>query len=103
MIKQMGSWTRDVACALFAVAFAVTSISAAAKDEKTRYPNASRHEPKCDLSNPGDQKALQAALDDVNGGDEAKAEASAQKVIDTSKSKYAKGIAYQVLANVKFN
>ena len=103
MIKQMGSWTRNAACVLFAAAFAVTSISALAKDEKTRYPNASRHEPKSDLTNPGDQKALQTAIDNVNGGDEAKAQESAQKVIDSSKSKYAKGIAYQVLANIKFN
>jgi tetratricopeptide (TPR) repeat protein len=103
MTKQMGSWLRSGACLLLAAAFAVTSISASAKDEKTRYPNASRHEPKSDLSNPGDQKALQAAIDAVNGGDEAKAQESAQKVIDSSKSKYAKGIAYQVLANLKFN
>ena len=65
MIKQMGSWTRNAACVLFAAAFAVTSISALAKDEKTRYPNASRHEPKSDLTNPGDQKALQTAIDNV--------------------------------------
>jgi len=105
MSKQMGSWMRNVACMLMVAAFAMTSVSAlAAKDEnKTRYPNASRHEPKSDLSNQGDQKALQAAIDAVNGGDEAKAQENAQKIIDSSKSKYAKGIAYQVLANVKFN
>jgi len=84
-------------------AFALMSLSAVAKDEKTHYPNASRHEPKSDLTNPGDQKALQAAIDSLNGGDEAKAQENAQKVIDSSKSKYAKGIAYQILANVKFN
>ena len=102
MNKQMGNWLRNGACLVLAAA-AVTSLSAAAKDEKTRYPNASRHEPKSDLTNSGDQKALQAAIDAVNGGDEAKAQESAQKVIDSSKSKYAKGVAYQVLANVKFN
>jgi tetratricopeptide (TPR) repeat protein len=103
MSKQMGSWMRSVACLILAASFAATSVSAAAKDEKTRYPNASRHEPKSDLTNPSDQKALQAAIDAVNSGDEAKAQESSQKVIDSSKSKYAKGIAYQVLANVKFN
>jgi len=71
MSKQMGSWMRKVACMLMVAAFAMTSVSAlAAKDEnKTRYPNTSRHEPKSDLSNQGDQKALQAAIDAVNGGD----------------------------------
>jgi len=103
MSKQMGSWMRSVACLILAASFAATRVSAAAKDEKTRYPNASRHEPKSDLTNPSDQKALQAAIDAVNSGDEAKAQESSQKVIDSSKSKYAKGIAYQVLANVKFN
>lgn len=103
MTEHMGSWMRNAACLVLATVFAVTSIGAIAKDEKTRYPNASRHEPKSDLSNPGEQKSLQAAIDAVNGGDEAKAQESAQKVIDSSKSKYAKGIAYQVLANVKFN
>jgi len=103
MTKQMGSWLRNGACLLLATVFAVASVSALAKDEKTRYPNATRHEPKSDLSNAGEQKSLQAAIDAVNGGDEAKAQESAQKVIDSSKSKYAKGIAYQVLANVKFN
>ena len=103
MSKQMGSWIRNAACVVLVAAFALMSISAVAKDEKTHYPNASRHEPKSDLTNPGDQKALQAAIDSLNGGDEAKAQENAQKVIDSSKSKYAKGIAYQILANVKFN
>lgn len=103
MTKHMGSWLRNGASLMLAIVFAAASVSALAKDEKTRYPNASRHEPKSDLANPGEQKSLQAAIDAVNGGDEAKAQESAQKVIDSSKSKYAKGIAYQVLANVKFN
>ena len=103
MSKQMGSWIRNAACVVLVAAFALMSLSAVAKDEKTHYPNASRHEPKSDLTNPSDQKALQAAIDSLNGGDEAKAQENAQKVIDSSKSKYAKGIAYQILANVKFN
>jgi len=103
MTKHMGSWLRSGACLLLATVFAAASVSTLAKDEKTRYPNASRHEPKSDLTNPSEQKTLQAAIDAVNGGDEAKAQESAQKAIDSSKSKYVKGIAYQVLANVKFN
>jgi tetratricopeptide (TPR) repeat protein len=105
MITTAGNWMRTFACAALAVAFAVTSASALAKkdDDKTRYPNATRTTPKSDLANPGDQKSLQAAIDAVNGGDDAKAQENAQKVVDSSKSKYAKGIAFQVLANIKFN
>jgi tetratricopeptide (TPR) repeat protein len=90
---------------LLALAVALASVAAAAKDKKeeTRYPDATRHAPKTDLSSQSDQKALQSAIDAVNGGDEAKAQAEAQKVLDSSRSKYAKGIALQVLANLKFN
>lgn len=90
---------------LLALAVALASVAAVAKDkqEETRYPNAARHAPKTDLSSQSDQKALQSAIDAVNGGDEAKAQAEAQKVLDSSRSKYAKGIALQVLANLKFN
>lgn len=90
---------------LLALAVAVASVAAVAKDKKeeTRYPDATRHAPKSDLSSQSDQKALQSAIDAVNGGDEAKAQAEAQKVIDSSRSKYAKGVALQVLANLKFN
>ena len=90
---------------LLALAVALASVAAAAKDKKeeARYPDATRHAPKTDLSSQSDQKALQSAIDAVNGGDEAKAQAEAQKVLDSSRSKYAKGIALQVLANLKFN
>jgi len=90
---------------LLAFAVGAASVAAVAKDNKdeTHYPNATRHSPKSDLSSQSDQKALQSAIDAVNGGDEAKAQAEAQKVIDSSRSKYAKGVALQVLANLKFN
>jgi len=104
MTTKSGSRLRTLTCAAAAILFALVSASALAKgDDKTRYPNATRSAPKSDLTNPGDQKALQAAIDSVNGGDDAKAQENAQKVVDSSKSKYAKGIALQVLANIKFN
>ena len=106
MTTKSGSRMRTLACAGAAILLALVSASALAKkddDAKTRYPNAARSAPKSDLTNAGDQKALQAAIDAVNGGDDAKAQESAQKVVDSSKSKYAKGIALQVLANIKFN
>lgn len=90
---------------LLATVIAVASVAAIAKDKKeeARYPDATRSAPKSDLSSQADQKALQAAIDAVNAGDDAKAQQEAQKVADGSRSKYAKGIALQVLANIKFN
>lgn len=101
----MGGVTRAMLCSGLALLLTTGSALAASKkeDSKNHYPNATRSEPKSDLSSSSDQKALQAAVEASNQGDEAKAQESAQKVIDSSKSKYAKGIAMQVLANVKFN
>jgi tetratricopeptide (TPR) repeat protein len=93
-------------CAAVAAVFALASMStvAAKKDEPAaRYPNATRTSPKSDLTSATDQKLLEAAIEGANGGDDAKAKQSAQKAIDSSKSKYARGIAMQVLANVMFN
>lgn len=77
--------------------------AAAKKDEKSTYPNATRSAPKSDLSSAADQKALQQGLDALNSGDDAKAQELLQKVLDSSKSKYAQGIALEGLANLKFN
>ncbi|HSN00865.1 MAG TPA: hypothetical protein VLS52_07665, partial [Rudaea sp.] len=105
MIKNPKQFVRAALSMLLAFAVGVACVAAVARDKKeeTRYPDATRHAPKSDLSSQSDQKALQAAIDAVNSGDEAKAQTEAQKVIDSSRSKYAKGIALQVLANIKFN
>ena len=76
---------------------------AVAKDkEQTRYPNATRQSPKTDIKNANDQKALQKLVDDANAGDDAKTKEEAQKLLESS-SKYAQGLALQILANVEFN
>lgn len=67
------------------------------------YPNATRAEPKLDLTNAKEQKALNDGLDAVNAGDKAKATASLQPIIDSSKSKYAKALALQGMANLAYN
>jgi len=105
MITKPGNWSRTITCAALALTIAVASFSALAKkeDDKSRYPNAARVAPKNDMTSTGDQKTLQAGLDALNGGDDAKANEQLQKVLDTSKSKYAQGIALQGLANLKFN
>jgi len=67
------------------------------------YPNASRVEPKNDIKKEAEGKALQKAIDDLNSGDEAKAQEEMQSILTNSSSKYAQGVALQVLANIKFN
>jgi len=99
-----GRWVRTLLCGGFALLLSINCLAAAGKkSEEKHYPNATRSEPKSDLSAPADQKALQAAIDALNGGDDAKAQESAEKIVSSSKSKYAQGIALQVLANTKFN
>jgi tetratricopeptide (TPR) repeat protein len=74
-----------------------------AKDKKEAlYPNATRTEPKLDLTSEKDQKAINDGLDAVNNQDKAKAEQLLQPVVDGSKSKYAQALALQGLANVHY-
>lgn len=74
------------------------------KDKKeSLYPNATRKEPKLDLTSSKDQKALNDGLDAVNAGDQAKASQLLQPLIDNSKSKYAQALALQGLASLKYN
>lgn len=104
MSKHPKQFVRAALSILLALAVGVASVAVAKdKKEETRYPNATRQAPKSDLSSQSDQKMLQSAIDAVNSGDDAKAQQEAQKVVDSSHSKYAKGIAMQVLANIKFN
>lgn len=89
------------------LAFSVASLAFArdtAKDTKqAEYPNATRAEPKLDLTSAKDQKALNEGLDAVNAGDKAKATELLQPIVEGSKSKYAQAIALQGLANLKYN
>jgi hypothetical protein len=74
--------------------------SSSSSDQKQapQYPNATRKEPKNDLTDKKDQKALQDGLNAANTGDMAKATQLLQPVIDNSKSKYAQAKALQGLA-----
>lgn len=88
----------------FLLGFLLAAGGAVAKDkEQSRYPDASRVSPKSDLKKEGENKALQKAADDSNAGDFAKAQEEAQKILDTSSSKYAQGFALQIIANAKFS
>jgi tetratricopeptide (TPR) repeat protein len=101
---KKGSLIQGVLCAGVALLIATNSASAASKqDDKSHYPNATRSEPKTDLKNSAEQKVLQDGLNALNSGDDAKAQELLQKALDSSKSKYAQGIALEGLANLKFN
>jgi hypothetical protein len=92
-----------------ALALTLASSPVIAKDSNSKekkealYPNATRTEPKLDLTSEKDQKALNEGLDAVNSQDKAKAEQILQPIIDSSKSKYAQALALQGLANLHYN
>ncbi|MHB1058546.1 MAG: tetratricopeptide repeat protein [Rhodanobacter sp.] len=71
--------------------------------KEAQYPNATRTEPKLDLTSAKDQKNLNDGLDAVNAGDKAKAEPLLQSIIDGSKSKYAQALALQGMASLHYN
>ena len=78
--------------------------NANSKDKKEAlYPNATRTEPKLDLTSEKDQKALNDGLDAVNNQDKEKATQILQPIADSGKSKYAQALALQGLANVHYN
>jgi tetratricopeptide (TPR) repeat protein len=92
------------ALALAVVSTPVIAGDSSSKDKKEAlYPNATRKEPKLDLSSEKDQKAINEGLDAVNAQDKAKAEQILQPIVDSSKSKYAQALALQGLANVHYN
>jgi len=75
--------------------------SAAAKEQKNEYPNATRKEPKLDMSS-GNQKDLNKALELVNNNQYDEAMPLLQKVLDDSKaSKYARALALEAKAQAE--
>jgi tetratricopeptide (TPR) repeat protein len=92
------------ALALAVVSTPVIASDSTSKDKKeAQYPNATRKEPKLDLTSEKDQKAINEGLDAVNNQDKEKANQILQPIADGSKSKYAQALALQGLANVHYN
>jgi tetratricopeptide (TPR) repeat protein len=91
------------ALALAVVSTPVIAGSSSKDKKEALYPNATRQEPKLDLTSEKDQKAINDGLDAVNNQDKAKAEQILQPIADGSKSKYAQALALQGLANVHYN
>lgn len=69
----------------------------------SQYPDATRKEPKLDLTSKKEQKTLNEGMQAAGSGDSAKAKQLLQPLIDSSKSKYVKALALQSLAGMKFN
>jgi len=99
------SYTR-ILCSIF-VAFALIAGNAyAKKDEKEAplYPNATRKDPKNDLSSSGTQKDLSKALDLLNDNKADEAAPLLQKIIDDPKAgKYAHALATQGQGQIAYD
>jgi predicted negative regulator of RcsB-dependent stress response len=65
-----------------------------------QYPNATRKEPKLDLTDKKEQEALSKGLDAVQANNKDQATQLLQPLIDNSKSKYVQALALQGLARV---
>ena len=65
-----------------------------------QYPNATRQEPKLDLTDKKEQEALSKGLDAVQANNKDQATQLLQPLIDSSKSKYVQALALQGLARV---
>ncbi|MFK2899524.1 tetratricopeptide repeat protein [Dyella jejuensis] len=64
------------------------------------YPDATRKEPKLDLTDAKEQKTLNEGLDAAQANDKDKATQLLQPIVDSSKSKYAQAMALQGLARI---
>lgn len=98
---RFATLTRPVVIALL-LAFAVGALAAGDKDKKNEYPNATRQEPKLEMSS-GDQRQLNKAADLVNDNKAAEAEPLIQKVLEDDRaSKYAQSFAHELLGQVYY-
>ncbi|MET0232129.1 MAG: hypothetical protein ABW186_14440, partial [Rhodanobacteraceae bacterium] len=76
--------------------------SSKGKKDENKYPNATRKEPKLDMSS-GDQKDLNKAADLINENKNDEAEPLIQKIIaNEHASKYAQAFAHQLQAQVNW-
>jgi lipopolysaccharide biosynthesis regulator YciM len=81
---------------------ALASDNSSSSDQKTAplYPNATRKEPKLDLTDAKEQKALNDGIDAAQNNQNDKAAQILQPIVDNSKSKYAQAMALQALARI---
>lgn len=99
---KLSNWILAATCAL-SLAFADGAFAKDSKKVENEYPNATRQEPKLDMSS-GDQRDLNKAADLVNENKVADAQPLIEKVIANGKaSKYAQAFAHQLMAQVYYD
>src|SRR5690348_9769494 len=92
---------RSILVATFGLLLAAANVWAA-KEEKNEYPNATRKEPKLEMSS-GDQKDLNKAADLINDSKNDEAEPIIQKELANDKaSKYAQAFAHTLQAQIYY-
>ena len=105
-MKHARGLTALASAALMFSVFSGSVIAQASKSDQAAkqatYPDATRAEPKLDLSSAKDQKNLNDGLAAVAAGDKVKAQELLQPLVDGSQSKYAQALALQGLANLKY-
>ena len=80
-----------------------SAVSSKGKKTANEYPNATRAEPKLDMSS-GDQRDLNKAADLVNDNKSAEAQPLVEKVLGNSKaSKYAQSFAHQLQGQIYYD
>jgi tetratricopeptide (TPR) repeat protein len=93
----MRTTMRAILAATLALVFAAANVHAA-KEQKNEFPNATRKDPKLDMSS-GNQRDLNKALDLVNDGKYDEAMPLLEKVLgDSRASKYARALALEAEA-----
>lgn len=98
---KLCKWLATAACV---TALAMAGTAFAAKDKKQNdYPNATRAEPKIELSS-GDQRDLNKAADLVNDNKSAEAQPYVTKVLGNPRaSKYAQSFAHQLQGQIYYD
>jgi Tfp pilus assembly protein PilF len=98
---KFSKWLIAALCAT-GLLFGAEAFAARDKKPENEYPNATRQEPKPDMSQ-SDQRDLNKAADLVNENKGAEAQPLIEKVIEKSRSKYAQSFAHQLLGQVYYD
>jgi len=91
--------SRWILAAALAVVLACGPAFARDRKDENKYPNATRSEPKTNMSS-GDQRDLNKAADLVNDNRGAEAEPLVQKVLQGNGTAYAQSFAHQLMAQI---
>ncbi len=91
-----------VALCAVGFAFSANTFARDSKKPENKYPNATRQEPKVNMSS-SDQTALNKAADYLNDGKDAQAQPYVEKVLNGKASPYAQAFAHELLGGIYWN